>query len=600
MTEEGRIRAPIGVIMGHVDSGKTSLLDKVRKTAVQAREAKGITQHIGASFFPRETIEEVGMPLHGGKIKLKIPGILMVDTPGHAAFMNLRARGASVADIAILVVDLTSGFQAQTYESIQTLKRRKVPFIVAANKVDRIPGWKGIQREPFVKSYQKQNVTAKASLDSKVYEIMGELSQLGFESDRYDKVKDFTKKVAIIPTSAFTGEGVADLFLVLAGLTQQFLMKKLTTTDKPGKGVVLEVKEETGLGTTLDVILYDGVIYADDLIVVGGKDGAIITKMRAMLEPKPLDEMRDPRDKFLKVTEVHASAGVKIIGPGVENAMSGSPLYVAKDKKDAERLTKLVDEELAEFQIKTDEEGIIVKADTLGSLEALVGMIKERGIPIRVADVGDVAKRDVLDAIITARNKPEYGAVLAFNVKISEDVEEYADVEGIQVFRDNVVYNLLDQYIEWLEEVQAQARREEQGLIKRPTKIRIMPEYIFRKSKPAVVGVQILSGVLEPRDTLINSENKRVGSILQIKDNNENIKEATKGLEVAVSIKGPTVGRQIHPGDILYVDLRKKSALNLFTKYNDKLTADEKETLSELEKIKKKAGYKFWPFSTSQ
>ncbi len=583
--------------MGHVDSGKTSLLDKVRKTAVQAREAKGITQHIGASFFPRETIEQVGYELHQGKIKLKIPGILMVDTPGHAAFMNLRSRGASVADIAILVVDLTSGFQAQTYESIQTLKRRKVPFIVAANKIDRLSGWKGNKDMPFVKSYQKQIPVAKAALDTKIYEVMGELSQLGFESDRYDRVKNFTKKVAIIPTSAATGEGIADLFLVLAGLTQQFLMKKLETTDKPGKGVILEVKEETGLGTTLDVILFDGSIYSDDLIVVGGRNGAIVTKMRAMLEPKPLDEMRDPRDRFMKVEEVHASAGVKITGPGLEDAMAGAPLYVAIDKKDAKRLSKMVEEELAEFQIKTDEEGIVVKADTLGSLEALVGMIKERGIPIRKADVGDVSKRDVLDAVVTANKKPEYGAILCFNVKITDDAQEYADVEGIQVFHDNVVYNLLDSYIDWLNEMLAIAKREEEGEIKKPTKIRILPEYIFRKSKPAVVGVEVLAGELEPKDILINENNKRVGSILQIKDNNENIKKATKGKQVAVSIKGPTIGRQIQPGETLYVDLRQPTALKLITKYNDKLTTDEKETLSEMELLKKRAGHKFWPFA---
>ncbi|RMG22619.1 MAG: translation initiation factor IF-2 [Methanobacteriota archaeon] len=596
-TTEGRVRAPIGVIMGHVDSGKTSLLDKVRKSAVQAREAKGITQHIGASFFPSETIEQVGYVLHGGKVKLKIPGILMVDTPGHAAFMNLRSRGASVADIAILVVDLTSGFQAQTYESIQTLRRRKVPFIVAANKIDRLSGWKGHKDEPFVKSYQKQIPAAKAALDTKIYEVMGELSQLGFESDRYDRVKDFTKKVAIIPTSAVTGEGVADLFLVLAGLTQQFLMKKLRTTDTPGKAVILEVKEETGLGTTLDVILYDGSIYSDDLIVVGGRNGPIITKMRAMLEPKPLDEMRDPRDKFIQVDEVHASAGVKITGPNLEDAMAGAPLYVAEDKKDAKRLAKMIEEELAEFQIKTDDEGIVLKADTLGSLEALVGMIRERGIPIRKADVGDVSKRDVLDAVITANKKPEYGAILCFNVKITDDAQEYADVEGVQVFKDNVVYNLLDKYIEWLNEMQAIAKKEEEGQIKKPTKFRIMPEFIFRKSKPAVVGVEILAGELEPRDILIDENNKRVGSIVQIKHNNENIKKATKGMQVAVSIKGPTVGRQIHPDQILYVDLRQPTALKLMTKYHDKLTEDEKEVFSELERMKKRAGYKFWPFA---
>ncbi len=599
-TEIGsRIRAPIGVIMGHVDSGKTSLLDKVRKTAVQAREAKGITQHIGASFFPRETIEEVGRAIHQGKLSLKIPGVLMVDTPGHAAFMNLRSRGASVADIAIVVVDLTSGFQAQTYESIQTLKRRKVPFVIAANKVDRLPGWKSNKDTPFVKSYESQNVTAKAALDSKIYEIMGELGTLGYESDRYDKVKNFTKKVGIIPTSASSGEGISDLFLVISGLTQQFLMAKLETTQKPGKGVILEVKEEQGMGTTIDVILYDGTLKEKDTIVIGTRNGAISTKMRAMFLPKPLDEMRDPKDKFQKVKIVHAASGIKITGSGLTDAMAGAPLYVSVTKDDEDKYKQLINEELAEFQIKTDKEGIVVRADTLGSLEALVGMIKEKGIPIKSADVGDVSKKDVIDAVITSRSNPEHGVILCFNVKISDDAEEYANIEGVEVFKNNVVYNLLDSYLEWLEEKLTKQRKEEEGILKKPTKIKLIPEYVFRKNKPAVVGVEVLSGELEPHDLLLNEQNKRVGSIQQIRHNNDPVKKATKGMQVAISVRGPTIGRQIQADEILYVDLRQRIALKYISESSHKLTEDEKQTLKDLELIKKRAGLTYWPFANN-
>jgi translation initiation factor 5B len=594
---ENKVRSPIGVIMGHVDSGKTSLLDKVRKTAVQVREAGGITQHIGASFFPAETIEEMSFPLHQGKVKLKIPGLLMVDTPGHAAFMNLRSRGASVADIAIVVVDLTKGFQAQTFESINLLKRRKVPFVIAANKIDRGTAWKGMEDTPFIKSYNQQNVTAKAALDSHIYEVQGELGQIGLESDRYDKVKKFSEKVAIVPTSATTGEGIADLFLVLAGLTQQYLMEKLKSTDGFGKGVILEVKEEQGLGTTLDVILYEGSIFANDLVVLGGKNGAIITKLRALLLPKDLDEMRDPRDKFTKVSEVHAAIGVKVIGSEFGDAMSGSPFFVAENKAHAEELAKEVESEISEFKISTDDEGIVLRTDTLGSLEALVGMLRENNIKIRSADVGDISKRDVMDAVITAQRNEMFGAILNFGVKITEDAEELADNEAIHIFSDPIIYGLVDQYLDWKSEIEAKQKALEKGNIKKPTKLKLMPDMIFRNNKPAIVGVEILSGEIEPRDVLLNEENKRVGQIVQIRYNNEPVKIATTGMQVAISIRGPTIGRQIQKDEELYIDMRHQNGLLIMQKHMEKLTEAEKNVFIELELLKKKSGLKFWPFT---
>jgi len=594
---ERRIRSPIGVIMGHVDSGKTSLLDKVRKTAVQVREAGGTTQHIGASFFPAETIEQMSFVLHRGKVKLQIPGILMVDTPGHAAFMNLRSRGASVADIAIVVVDLIKGFQAQTFESINLLRRSKVPFVVAANKIDRLAGWKGMDGKSFVESYKNQSATAVAALQSKLYEVQGELGTIGFESDLYTDVKDFTKKIAIIPTSAQTGEGIPDLFLVLSGLTQQFLMEKLNTTDDFAKGVILEVKEEQGMGTTLDVIIYDGSIFADDLVVFGGKNGPIITKMRALLEPKYLDEMRDPRDKFVMVKEAHAATGVKITGAGFNDALAGAPFYVAEDRKHANELAKEISKELSEFQVKTDDVGVVVRTDTLGSLEALVAMLREQGLPIRSADVGDISKRDVMSAVITARDHPEYGAILNFGVKVNEEAEELAATEGIEIFSDPIIYGLVDACLEWHADMVEQVKRAEKGLIKRPTKIKLLPNMVFRKNKPAIVGVEVMSGELHPKDVLLKENNSRVGTILQIKHDNENIKKATAGMQVAVSIRGPTIGRQLHEEDEVYVDLRAKIGLSIYQNFMDDLTTQEREVFGELEKIKKKAGYKFWPFT---
>ncbi|NLB75609.1 MAG: translation initiation factor IF-2, partial [Crenarchaeota archaeon] len=319
------IRQPIVCVLGHVDAGKTSLLDELRKTNVQVREAGGMTQHIGASFFPVETLKQLIGPYMGNfKTGIEIPGLLIVDTPGHEAFTNLRRRGGSVADIAILVVNAVRGFETQTFECIEILKARKTPFIVAVNQIDRVPGWKATPGNPFLKSYANQSSFIQQEVDNRLYQVMGEFSRLQFKTDRFDHIRDFTQNIALVPTSAKTGEGLAELVMVLVGLTQQFLKKRLQTTDGPAKGSILEVKEESGLGMTLNTIIYDGTLHRDDLVVVGGKNGPISAHVRTILVPKPLDEMRDPKDKFSGVECVYASAGVKIVAPGLDDALAGA------------------------------------------------------------------------------------------------------------------------------------------------------------------------------------------------------------------------------------------------------------------------------------
>ncbi len=589
-----RLRSPIGVILGHVDSGKTSLLDKVRGTAVQAREAAGITQHVGASFFPSETILDVcGSLMESAKIKLDIPGVLIVDTPGHAAFMNLRKRGASVADIAILVVDVTRGFQAQTYESLDILRARKTPFIIAANKIDRISSWKSVPNATFRQTYDKQNSKAKADMDGRIYEIMGELSELNMEGDRYDRVKNFKKAVAIVPTSAKSGEGIPDLFLVLSGLTQQFMMKKLEYSEGPGVGTVLEVKEEEGLGTTIDVILYEGMIKKNDQIVVGGREEPALLKIRALLEPKELDEMRDPKDKFKGVDVIYASAGIKIAAPGLEDALAGAPIRVAPKGMEDE-VFDMVADELEGFRIETKSDGIILKVDTLGSLEAIVDMIKEKNIPIQKADIGDVNKKDVIDAAIVGEKTPEYSAILCFNVNVLDGAQEEVEVNDIKIFSSNVIYNLIDDYERWMIDIKESIKTDSLKDLMMPGKILLLPNHTFRASKPAIIGIEVLGGRIAPKLMMIREDNKRVGRIRQLQDQQESVHEVRKGKQVAMSIRGPTVGRQIREGDILYVDVPEKHAVLLMKRYRDMITADDVEILEELAKIKRKNISKFW------
>jgi translation initiation factor 5B len=591
------IRQPIVCVLGHVDTGKTLLLDRIRKTTVQAREAGGITQHIGASFFPVETLKQlIGPLLSSLKGDIQIPGLLIVDTPGHEAFTNLRRRGGSVADIAILVVDVLKGFEAQTYECIEILKARKTPFIVAVNKIDRVPGWKAQPATPFLKSYDAQDSFVKESLDNRLYEIMGAFSRLSLRTDRFDHIKDFTSTIALVPTSARTGEGLNELLMVLVGLTQQYLKKRLQTTEGPAKGSVLEVKEEPGLGLTLNIIIYDGTLQKDDLIVVGGKEKPIVTHIRAILVPKPLDEIRDPRDRFSSVNSVFAAAGVKIVASDLEGALAGAPLYAVPSGGDPEKYAKLVTEEIDRIRIATEVEGIILKADTLGSLEAIAEILKENKVQVRLADVGDVSKRDVIEASVVKSHEPLCGAILAFGVKILPDAEEEAEKAGVKIFKEQIIYNLIDNYLEWLRsEREAKITQEFEKLVK-PGKILVLPGFVFRRAKPAIFGVEILGGQLKPKNSLARAEDGAdIGEVQQIQDRGKAISKAEQGMQVAVSMDKPIVGRHVFEKDILYVKLSEHDAKALLTTHLDKLTAEEQEVLKEYAEVMRKK-VPFWAF----
>ena len=407
-------------VLGHVDSGKTSILDKIRGTGVQGREAGGITQHIGASFLPDETIKKICGSLYDklGKADTKVPGILVIDTPGHEVFTNLRARGGSAADIAILVVDINRGFQPQTNESLKILESRKVPFVVALNKVDMISGWQKSDIPYISQAIKNQATHVQTIIDEQIYNVVGALSILGYQSEAFYRVQDFKKEISIVPISARSGVGIPELLAVLVGLTQQFLQKRLDQDEKSTRGIILEVNDEVGLGPTANMILIDGNLTKDDNIVVAKRDSVIITKPKAMLLPKALDEMRDPRDKFKPIDEVNAAAGIKIASPDLDGVLPGSAVYAASDIKQAEDLKKALESEMESVFIDTETTGLIVKCDTIGSLEAITEMLGRQQIPISKADIGPVTRRDVMEAKAIKEKDRHLGVVLAFNVKI--------------------------------------------------------------------------------------------------------------------------------------------------------------------------------------
>jgi translation initiation factor 5B len=590
MTDNEKLRSPIVTVLGHIDHGKTSLLDKMRGTGVQAREAAGITQHIGASFFPTETIRSIcGNLLSTVKTELTIDGLLFIDTPGHEAYLNLRRRGGAIADIAILVIDINEGPLTQSYESLKILLSGKTPFLIAANKLDKVPGWQDKKQTTLAQAIKAQSMSVQTEVDRRIYEIVGALSANGIQSERFDRVQDFTRTVAIVPTSAKTGAGIPELLMVLSGLTQQYMKDRLKVSKGPAKGAILEVREETGLGLTLDTIIYDGVLRKTDMVVIGGLSGVIVTKIRTLLLPKPLDEIRDPKEKFTPVDEVYAAAGVKIVAPDIEGAVAGAPVYAVVDSEKLEEVKQRVKDELKSIRIKTDKSGVVLKADTLGSLEAVTQFLQERHVPVRAADVGPIVKRDVVEGHASGDSDPLNAVVLGFNIKISPEIEDLAAEMGVEIFINEVIYRLYDEYYAWLIVKREQAKAESLGAVIRPGKLELMPEYVFRHNNPAVVGVKV-HGLVKPKTGLINEQGKRVGTILQIQDRSVPIEEAMDGMEVAVSIRGPTIGRQVKEDDVLYTDIPDKQILAIRKKFIDDLSPAEKEVLDELITIKRSAG----------
>jgi translation initiation factor 5B len=588
--QSAKLRSPIVTVLGHIDHGKTSLLDRMRGTAVQDREAAGITQHIGASFFPTETIEAIcGDLLKSVKTELTIDGLLFIDTPGHEAYLNLRRRGGAIADIAILVVDINEGALTQTYESLKILQSGKTPFLVAANKLDKVPGWRDKEGMSLAQTIQAQALSTQSEIDRRIYEIVGALSANGYNSERFDRVEDFTNTIAIVPTSAKTGDGVSELLMVLSGLTQQYMKDRLRIVEGPARGAILEVREETGLGITLDTIIYEGALRKTDTIVVGGLDDVIVAKIRTLLQPKELDEIRDPKEKFTPVSEVHAAAGVKIVAPDIEGAVAGAPVYAVTNTENLEDIKQKVRDEVSSIRIQRDSSGIVLKTDTLGSLEAVTQFLQDRNVPVRIADVGTIVKRDVVEAKAAGDTDPLNAVILGFNVKFAADIEDLAAEYGVETFLNEVIYRLYDDYNAWLIVKREQAKAESLSSIIRPGKLELMPDYVFRNKDPAIVGVRV-HGVLKPRTGLINAEGKRIGTVLQIQDRSVTIDEATNGMEVAVSIRGPTIGRQVKDDEVLYTDVPDKHILAMRKKFLDDLTPSEVEVLQEITEIKRAAG----------
>ena len=581
------IRQPIICVMGHVDHGKTTLLDRIRNSAIAAKEVGGITQHIGASEVPIEVISEICGPLlKSGGMKMMIPGLLFIDTPGHEAFTNLRQRGGSVADLAILVVDITKGFEPQTVEAIEILKQYKTPFIIAANKVDLLTGWIASGSKSIGEALKKQNDQVLAKLEDRIFYIIGKLSEYEFSSERYDRITDFTKELAIVPISAKSGEGIAELLMLVAGLSQKYMEAKLKIeVGGPGKGSILEKKEVKGLGTTIDVILYDGSLKVNDTIAFATPEGIGTTKIRAMLKPKPLHEIRESTSKFYYVDSVDAASGVKISATSLEEALPGSPVIQVVEGND---YTKEISAEISEV-FKTDRTGVVLKADTIGSIEAISRLLAAEGFKVSKKGLGNVNRRDILDAFGMNSVDRLSAVVLAFNVGIEQDAEVFADTSGIKIIRNNIIYGIVDEYKEMVQRQRKESLADVEKRIVFPGCISVLPNSCFRMSHPAIFGIEVLEGRIKQGYVMMTEDGAVVGRVKGIQNEKTQLDIAKKGDSVAISMDEPTFGRQIREGQTLYTRVTDADERLLKGEYSSIMNDDEKRLLDTIIRIKASA-----------
>ena len=413
---------------------------------------------------------------------------------------------------------------------------------------------------------------------------MGDLYDKGYSTDRYDRIDDFAKTVGIVPICAQTGEGIADLLLVLIGLSQKYFENTLLLhVDAAGVGTILEKKEERGLGTTIDVILYDGKVSQGDTIVVGCMDAEpIVTKVKALLKPRALQEIR-VEQRFARVKTVTASTGVKIVAQNIETALSGSRMRVVERKGDLECVIAELKSEIADMKLDTCPEGITIKADTMGSLEALALELEGEGITeIKKAEVGNISKRDVMDA--TTIKDPYLAVILGFNVDVLPAAKETALQSQIPIFVSDVIYRVIEDYKHWLDEEKERERREKSERLTMPGMIRILPGCVFRQSKPAIFGVEVMCGKIKTGVSLIKADGANIGIIHEIQDKGENMDTAAEGMQVAISMRKPTIGRQINESDVLYVNVHEEEKEQL----SGLLSADEDELVETVLEIKRK------------
>ena len=575
-----KIRQPIVTVCGHVDHGKTSILDKLRQSSVQQSEAGGITQKISFTLYPMNQLKIACPLIEKSKIKLDIPGFLFIDTPGHAAFTNLRKRGGSLADLAILVTDINEGIKPQTAEVIQILKMNKTPFIIALNKIDNISGWRTDSEKDsdLRKNIESQPENVKRIFEEKYLTLIGSLNSYGFDADIFYNINDFAKKIALVPCSARTGEGIQELILMICGLSQKYLKNRLSL-GKDAKGVILEVKKEKETNYT-EAILYDGELSKNDKIAVSNLEGEpIISKIRVLEEILPLKQKFTPKEK------VQASTGLRMQLVEKINILPGMPFVIYKNNK--EEIKDIFKEEISEtLSTMLNKQGIIAKADSLGSLEALLAMLKQNHISVVKAGIGKINKNDIASAKANLEINELDAIIIGFNVSVDEEAKQLAKNEAIKIITDEVIYKLIENLVEFRDVKIKEIEKKRLMQLTTISKIKILPQYVFRNTNPAIFGIKVEAGKLIKGLNLISSEGEKIGKIKNIQSQNKSVEQVNEGMEVAISVPGTNFERKLKDKNFLYSDITESQFKN-FKKNKDLLNPNELKVLREIAEIKK-------------
>mmetsp|Transcript_12421 Transcript_12421/g.45287 ORF Transcript_12421/g.45287 Transcript_12421/m.45287 type:complete len:553 (+) Transcript_12421:366-2024(+) len=529
--------------------------------------------------------------------KFNVPGLLVIDTPGHESFTNLRSRGSGLCDIAILVIDIMHGLEQQTIESINLLKMRKTPFIVALNKIDRMYGWKAIPNAPFRESLASQGRDQQEEFKSRMKAAITNLAEQGLNASLYYENPDIRKYISVVPTSAITGEGVPDMLLLLVQLTQQMLAQRLMYCSAL-QCTLLEVKAIEGLGTTVDVVLVNGTLREGDTIVACTLNGAVVTQIRALLTPHPMKELRVKgsyqHHKFLK-----AAQGVKIAAHGLEQAVAGTQVYVVGPDDDIEEIKDECVQDMDTILSAVDRsgEGVCVQASTLGSLEALLEFLRSDDVKIPVSgiNIGPVHKKDVMRAsVMHERKKPEYAVILCFDVGVSKEAQQMANDMDVKIFTADIIYHLFDQFTAYMAQVRERKRAEASPYAVFPCILKILPQFVFNKKDPIVLGVDIAEGIAKVGTPIcIPSQNFiTLGKIASMEMNHKDVDIARKGDSVAMKIQSTTAaesarlyGRHFDHKDELVSHISRHSIDLLKENYRNDLTKDEWLLVVKLKKV---------------
>lgn len=590
-------------IFTRFQQGKTKLLDKIRQTNVQEGEAGGITQQIGATYFPSDAIEKKTAVLKDKVEKCKVPGLLIIDTPGHESFTNLRSRGSSLCNIAILVVDIMHGLEPQTLESIRLLRDRKTPFIVALNKIDRLFQWDPRPDNSFQDSLQRQKKSVKQEFENRLQQTIVAFAEQGLNAALYYKNPNFARYVSLVPTSAHTGEGIPDMLNLLISLTQQRMSEQLMYVSTL-ECTVLEVKVIEGLGTTIDVVLVNGYLHEGDKIVVCGLNGPIVTQVRALLTPQPLRELR-VKSQYVHHKSVKAALGVKISAPDLEKAIAGSRLLVCGPDDDEEDLMEEVMSDLTNLMSTIDRtgHGVWVQASTLGSLEALLEFLRTSKIPVSGINIGPVHKKDVVKASVMLEKAPEYAVMLCFDVKVEKEAEDMAEEMGMKIFKAEIIYHLFDRFVEYNNAMTEQKRKEQAPTAVFPCVLKMVPRAIFNKKDPIIMGVDVVEGtlrlgtpicVVRPNPETKEREVTTLGKVTSIEQNHktlEMVKKGGGGGGVAIKIEQPvyenskTYGRHFDENDEFYSKITRQSINVLKESFRNDLSKEEWALVVKLKKV---------------